>query len=298
MAPMPDRFLASMAVKVGGRTVLFDAGEGTQIAWKRAHLGMRGWDLLAVTHLHADHVLGIPGLLMLRAQVDDPGPLTLVGPPGLEEFVRFNIELLEYVLTFQLDFVEWPGDGTGVAYADDTLCLHWAPLQHTRFCLGYRLEEPNRPGRFDPQRAKNAGVPEGPLWGRLQHGETVITPAGDTVHPEQILGPDRRGRRVAYVVDTRPTNNILNLCSEADLAVLEGMFLPEDAHHAAAKGHMTVTEAASLALWARVSRALLTHISPRYTLADLPRLEAAARAVYNPVRMGRDLDQVTIPLPD
>jgi ribonuclease Z len=290
MMPMPYRLLTSLAVRLNGRVYLFDAGEGTQLGWKKVHIGVRGLDLLAVTHLHADHVLGIPGLLMLKAQMENPSPLTIIGPPGIGSFIQQSRNILEFYLNYPIEIIEWSEDQSDLAYVDDQVRIFWQPLQHTRFCLGYRLEEHERPGKFNPEAARRLGAPEGPSWGKLQKGETIITASGKTVTPGQVLGPPRRGRHVAFIVDTRPAKTIYRLCKDVDIAFIEGMFLPEDAEHADAKGHMTVVESSRIAKRAGARRAVLVHISPRYANGDLHRLETAALEQYDNVCVGRDLE--------
>jgi len=295
---MPYRMLTSMAVRLNGQIYLFDAGEGTQLNWKKLRLGVRGLSLIAVTHLHADHCLGVPGLMMMRAQMEEAGPLTILGPPGIEEFIRQNQRILEYYLNYPLSFIEWSEESSELAYENDQVRIFWHPLRHTRFCLGYRLEERERPGRFNPGKAMALGVPAGPLWGKLQRGESVVGEEGKVVTPERVLGPPRPGRCVAFVVDTRPTKGIYRLCDKADMAFMEGMFLPEHAAHADEKGHMTVEEGARIAARAGVGRAVLVHISPRYEEDELEKLEAAARGQFPNAGMGRDMDIYTILLRD
>jgi ribonuclease Z len=290
MMPMPHRLLASLAVRLEGQLYLFDAGEGTQLGWKKAQLGLRGFKMLAVTHLHADHCLGIPGLLMLRAQMDDPEPLTVVGPPGISSFLAETQKALGFYLNYPLHFVEWSDAAEILAYKDDRVCVFWQPLKHSQFCLGYRIEEHERPGKFNPGRAVQLGIPKGPLWGRLQTGQEIILETGVTIRPDQVLGPARRGRRLAYVVDTRPTKAIYSLCKNVDIAFMDGMFAPEDVEHASAKGHLTVVEAAKIARRAEVRQAILIHISPRYDDEELTRLEGKAKAVFDKALVGRDLD--------
>ena len=130
---MPYRMLSSLAIRLNGQIYLFDAGEGTQINWKKVRLGVRGLKLIAVTHLHADHCLGIPGMVMLRAQMEDPAPLTILGPPGTGEFVAQFRRLLEFKVNFTINVIEWSSNSTGVAYRDDQAEILWEPLKHTRF---------------------------------------------------------------------------------------------------------------------------------------------------------------------
>ncbi len=296
MMPMPDRLLTSVAVRLGGCCYLFDAGEGVQLGLKRTHLGMGGLKVVAITHLHADHCLGLPGLLMLRAQIDHPEPLTLLGPPGLSRFVQQNQEILRFHINYPIHCVEWQSQKTAVAYQDHQVRIIWQPLEHTRFCLGFRLEEQRRPGKFHPERARALEILEGPHWGRLQRGETVFLPSGHTITPDQVMGPSRRGRHICYAVDTRPCAGLEMLCREVDMAFVEGMFLPEDGQHADAKGHLTVVEAADIAFRAGARRAVLVHISPRYGAEDLPDLERAAREHFAEARIGRDFDRYRVSL--
>jgi ribonuclease Z len=298
MMPMPDRLLTALAVRLNGRCYLFDAGEAAQLGLKRVRLGVRALAVIAVSHLHADHCLGVPGLMMLRAQLPDSGPLTLLGPPGLARFVRQVQEVLEFHINYPVDFIEWSEGCSEVAYRDDQLRILWQPLKHSRFCLGYRLEERARPGKFHPDRAAALGIPEGPRWGKLQRGETVHSERGESVRADQVLGPTRRGRQVAYVVDTRPCKGIYHLCQDVDLAFMDGMFLAEDREHAVAKGHLTVAEAARIAGRARVRRLVLVHISPRYDQDDLERLASTAREHFPGAEMGRDFAIYPVPLTD
>lgn len=290
MTPVPERLLVSLAVKLNGRIYVFDAGEGTQLAWKKARLGLRGLRLVALTHLHADHCLGLPGLLMMRSQMENPEPVVILGPPGTGEFIETVVRILRLTITFPLEIREWSRMRRGTAYADEQVRILWRPLKHTRFCLGYRLEERPQPGRFHKDRAEKLGVPQGPLWGCLQRGEPVRLESGQEVRPDQVLGPPRLGRSLAYVVDTRPSRSALELCRKVDLAFIEGMFLPEHAHHARLKGHMTVAEAARIAAAADVGRVVIVHISPRYDEAGLGLLEAEGRKTFHNLQVGRDLD--------
>jgi len=294
---MPDRLLTSLAVRINGKIFLFDAGEGAQLGLKKTKIGVRGLDVLAVSHLHADHCLGIPGLLMLRAQLANPDPLVVLGPPGIQQFVELNHQCLAFYLNYPIRFVEWSEQAHELAYEDGEVKILWRPLKHSTLCLGYRLEEKERPGRFNPGRAASLGVPRGLLWGRLQKGEPVALTDGRTITPAQVLGPPRRGRSVAYVVDTRPVQSIYRLCANADIAFLEGMFLPEHAEEAEKKGHLTISEAVRLASRAGVHRTVLVHISPRYSKKENELLAAAVSPEFSTVEVGEDLGVYRVPLP-
>jgi ribonuclease Z len=294
MMPMPDRLLTSLAVKLQGQNYLFDAGEGCQLNLKKAHLGVKALRVISVSHLHADHCLGVPGLLMLRAQVPDAGPLTILGPPGIERFIRQVREALDFFIDYPLAFHEWREEASEVAYEDDLVRILWGPLKHTTLCLGYRLEEHPRPGKFNADAAKALGIPAGPLWGKLQHGESITLDQGKTISPGLVLGPSRPGRKICYAVDTRPNKILYRLCHEVDLAFLDGMFLPEHQQEAEEKGHMTVDDASRIASRAGVQAAVLVHISPRYTEEDLPKFIEAAKGRFERAEVGGDLKRFPV----
>lgn len=298
MMPMPYRLLTSLVVRFKGRLYLFDAGEGTQIGIKGTGVGIKALRVIAISHLHGDHCLGLAGVLMMRSQVPQPPPLTLLGPPGIRRLVESVRHITEFHLNFPIDFLEWQEHAPELAYEDENVRILWAPLKHTTLCLGYRLEERDRPGKFNPNAARRLGVPQGPLWGELQRGMSVELPDGRRVKPQQVLGPPRRGRRVCYVVDTRPCKNLYRLCREVDLAFIDGMFHPEHKEEAESKGHMTVEEASSVARRAGVREAVLVHISPRYEEADLERLSKAALSHFPNVRMGMDFQFYHVAMPE
>ena len=182
-----------------------------------------------------------------------------------------------------------------MAYEDDLVRILWGPLKHTTLCLGYRFEEHPRPGKFKPEAAKALGIPYGPLWGKLQRGETVTLDRGEPISPDLVLGPSRPGRKICYAVDTRPNKILYRLCQDVDLAFLDGMFLPEHHEEAEAKGHMTADDAARVAARAGARRAVLAHISPRYTEEDMEKFAEAAKKRFENTEIGRDLQQFTIP---
>ena len=298
MMPMPYRALTTLVVRLQGQFYFFDAGEGCQINLKKAKLGIKPLRVLAVSHLHGDHCLGVPGLLMMRAQVPDPPPLTILGPPGIERFVTELQEILGFFINYPIRFIEWKESSGEIAYEDELVRILWGPLKHTTFCLGYRLEEHPRPGKFNPEAAKALDIPPGPAWGKLQRGEAVALDSGKTVSPERVVGPARPGRRICYAVDTRPSKFLYRLCHDVDAAFLDGMFSPEHQEEAEEKGHMTVDEASRIAGRAGAGRAVLVHISPRYGEEDMEGLNAAASRRFPKSEMGRDLEVYPIPYRD
>jgi ribonuclease Z len=284
-APSARRGLPATLVRRGGDRLLFDCGEGTQRQLVRS-TGLVELEEIFITHFHADHVLGLPGMFKTFALRQRERPLAVYGPPGLRALfgtfkplvgrVTFPIELYELEPNDELE-----RDGYRIAaYATD----------HGVTGLGYALVEDARPGAFDPERARELGVTPGPDFGRLQEGETV-----NGVRPEQVMGEARRGRRVVIAGDTAPTEMTRLVAYEADLLVHEATFLEEEADRAAETRHSTARQAAELAAAAGVGMLALTHISPRYGGKEV---RDEARAVFENTVVPRDFDRIEIPFPE
>lgn len=269
---MPERFLTSVAVRLGGDLYLFDAGECTQVAFRKARLSAGRVKVLAVSHLHGDHCLGIPGFLMLRGQDPDPGPITIIGPPGIRKYVSETFSLVNHEPRFEILYHEWD-EKSGTAWEDESVSIRWLPLEHRIFCLGYRLEEHPRPGKFNPAAAQKLGVPPGPRRADLQRGNTITLEDGTRVAPSQVLGPPRPGTVFAFATDTGRCKNLYPLLDKADIAFIEGTFHPDETTEAARSGHMTISETCRIAGRAGVTHTVIVHLSPRYrSEADLERL--------------------------
>lgn len=298
MMPMPRRGLTSVVVRPSSSMVQFDCGEGVQVGFKVMRLGIKPLRVIAITHLHADHCLGLPGVLMFRAQCDDPGPLVITGPQGIGRFVRNVIKDLSCHIGFRLEIREWTPGVDPVAYRDEELTLTWRPLVHGVICLGYRLEEHERPGKFDPARARELGVPMGPRWGELQRGERVMSENGNEVRPEDVLGPARRGRAVAFCTDTSPCQGLTDSCRDVHVAFVESMFLPEHEAEAVRKLHMTVEQATTATTEAGALRTELVHVSPRYGPADIKRMNAIAKSINPTAHVAKEHSTIDVSLPD
>lgn len=255
--PMKTRWLTSCMVRCEGQGVLIDCGEGTQIALKCAGRSVQKLDLLCITHYHADHISGLPGLLLSMGLEGRTEPLTLCGPQGLRKTVE-GLRVIAPELPFSLEYIE---------FTEKTEHLNFAGLEitafavnHTMPCYGYRLHLP-RAGKFDPERAKAAGIPMR-AWGLLQKQETVDY-EGVTYHQAQVLGAPRRGLTLTYCTDTRPVPVITEYAKDADLLILEGMYgEPEKLDKARETKHMMFTEAAQIAKDAGAHTLWLTHYSP------------------------------------
>lgn len=298
MMPMPMRRLTSIGVRLEGQIYLFDCGEGTQVPYKESPLGMRKLDVIALTHIHADHVLGLPGMLMLRAQMEDPGPLVILGTAGIDRFIKNIRADLRMFINYPIEVREWHPNADSVAYEDEYARILWFPLEHTVSCIGYRIEEHQRAGRFDIEAAKKLGVPQGPLWGKLQKGESVQIPDGREIHPDDVLGQTRRGRHLAYATDTRVTPKLQPLLTDADIAFVESMFAEGMEEDAEKKRHMTVVQSTQAAREAGVKQLVLVHISPRYDRSQVRDLSKVAKNHHPNVCVGKDGQIFRINLPE
>jgi len=277
--PVGHRHLSALAVERKGRILLFDCGEGTQYRLLHADLSRARIDAIFVTHLHGDHCYGLPGLLSTMALQQRRDPVTLVVPDGARAMLAAIPGATPSDLPFPVHFREVGAELTeALVYETEELTVTARSLQHRRFAMGFRLEERMRPGRFDPERARELGVPEGPAFARLQDGEPVPGEDGTTVRPEQVLGPPRPGLAVAYVTDTRPCDGGRALAADADLLYHDSTFTDALHDRAVATGHSTAREAAEVARDAGARRLLLGHISARYD--DAAPLAAEAQAVF------------------
>jgi ribonuclease Z len=283
--PSLERNLSCVAVQRQGELILFDCGEAAQIQYRRAGLGFAPLSAIAISHLHGDHITGLMGLLMSLQMADRTEPLDVFGPPGLGEYIRCNRRALQTHFGYRINLREEPA--AAVFRETDEYRLRSAPLDHGQLCLGFRLEEFDRPGRFHLETARSLGVPEGPLFGKLQRGETVTLPDGREITPDQVLGKPRPGAILAFCTDTRPCEAAVELAAGADLLIYEGTFEAGMRAEARRKGHSTVADAAHIAREAGVRQLVITHLSPRYT--DVSPLLAQAREIFPNTRIARDL---------
>ncbi|MGA2479433.1 MAG: MBL fold metallo-hydrolase, partial [Spirochaetia bacterium] len=200
MMPLPGRGLTSVLLRREGDLFLFDCGEGTQIGLRRLNLRWKKITSIFISHTHADHVTGLPGILMLSSQVDRDEPLYVYGPPKIREFIDAMRRTLDMYINYEIVVREVEGGATIVQGEDYVIRTH--TLVHTKPCLAYALEENMRPGIFFPDKAAALGVPRGPLWSQLQGGEPVNLPDGTVVRPEQVMGAERKGRKFCFATDT------------------------------------------------------------------------------------------------
>jgi len=285
--PTARRAPTSLLLRRGGERLLVDCGEGTQRQLLRSAVGLVELHEVFLTHYHADHYLGLPGMLKTFSLRGREIPLTIYGPPGLRGLLD-GLHRAFGRLTYPLELVELrAGD---VLDRGDYRVVACA-VRHRVPGLGYALEEAPRPGRFDVDAARALGVPEGPHWGALQRGEPVTLADGSMVAPEQVLGPARAGRKVVLSGDTEPVRSVLEAAIEADLLVHEATFSAEEKERAEETGHSTAADAAELARVAGVQMLALTHLSNRYFGPEILR---EARAVFPPTVVPRDFDIIDL----
>ncbi len=264
--PMPHRGVSSFGFFREGELFLFDCGENTQTQLTRSSFRPGAIEAIFLTHFHGDHVNGLPGLVGSLTLDQRERPLDIVGPKGLEQWFETlrDLNILWPSFPVRLHEIEEPG----VAYEHDDFEVVTRPLDHRVTTWGYALREDERPGRFDLDAARKLGVPEGPLYGRLQDGETVELESGRTVSPDQVLGPTRPGFTLTYCSDTRPCDSAVALAEDADLLVHESTYPAGEEALAHRRGHSTAADAARCADKAGAHRLVLTHISQRYTQLD------------------------------
>jgi ribonuclease Z len=271
-----------------GDVYLFDCGEGTQLQWRRAALRFGRLRGIFISHLHGDHLNGLVGLLQTLSLGDREDRLQLCGPPGIEAYWNAIQRYQGVRLGYPLEIVESEGGGVGTGNGYRIEC---ALLDHGIRTLGFRLEEDERPGRFDPDEAQRLGVEPGPAFGQLQRGETVDGADGP-VRPDQVMGPPRPGRSFVYTPDTRPCEAAVELARGATVFLCDSTFGAELEREAAARGHSTAAQAAGMAAEAGAERLVLTHISARYH--DARPLLAEAREVFSNTEVARDLMELAL----
>ena len=282
--PTPKRGAPAIAVQIGSQLILLDCGEGTQRQMAKARIGLKTRTRILITHMHGDHVLGLPGILQTMSLFSRVSPLQIYGPEGIDAFVKATRETVKFDLTYPIEVVEI---GEGIVYKEKEYSVESAFMKHSIPALGYSISERNRPGKFYPQKATELGIPVGPLWGELQYGRMVESPEGKTVAPTDVMGPQRAGRKVTYTGDTSPNDSVARLARDADLLIHEATFDDDSEYKAWESGHSTPSQAAATARDSHVKRLILTHISARYNGTDS--FVKHARDIFSETLMAEDL---------
>jgi ribonuclease Z len=290
-APTAARGMAATLVRRGGDRLLVDCGEGTQRQLLRSDVGLVDLEHVFLTHLHADHVLGLPGMLKTFGLRGREVPITVYGPRGTRALLG-ALGVVVGRVAYPLEVVELgPDESVGMSdYRIDTFAV-----AHRTTAVGYALREDERPGRFDVAAADALGVPSGPLRGALQRGEPVTLADGRVVRPDEVLGGARRGRTVVITGDTAPAASVVEAAAGADVLVHEATFLADERARARETGHSTAGEAALAAQEADVVLLALTHLSARYPPSDVVE---EARGLFPRTVVPRDFDLLVVPLPE
>ena len=291
MMPLPYRWLTSLMTRFNGSSLLIDCGEGTQIAIKEKGWSFKPIDVICFTHYHGDHISGLPGLLLTMGNADRKEPLTLIGPRGLERVVN-SLRIIAPELPFEIRCIEI--EGAEQTFELEGYRLKAFRVNHNVLCYGYSLEI-DRAGKFDVKRAEENEIPK-QYWKVLQKGETVELD-GKAYTPDMVLGAPRRGIKLTYTTDTRPTDSIRVHAKEADLFICEGMYgEKEKAAKAVEYKHMTFTEAATLAKEANVKEMWLTHYSPSLTKPE--EYMDGVREIFPNAKAGKDCMSAELDFPE
>ena len=289
--PTVERNVSSLALIREGETLMFDCGEGTQRQMMRYGISFALSDIF-FTHMHADHMLGVTGLLRTLALQGRTEPMNLYGPPGSDKLLWKAITLGSEKQHFEIKVFELtpetPLKRSGYSLVPFT-------VEHgDRLAIGYQLVEEIRLGRFNPEKAREMGVPEGPLWGKIHKGETVKLPDGRTIKPSELVGPTRPGRRIVLTGDSRPSEGTIAAAMGADILVHEATFATKEGPRALETGHSTAREAAEVAAKAGVKKLVLTHVSARYS-RDTSELEREALEIFPATIIARDGMEIEVP---
>ncbi len=291
--PTPERNPSAIMINREGELMLFDCGEGTQQQMMRAKTGMKALSSIFITHFHADHILGIPGLIQTMSFHGRTEPLKIYGPHWIHEFARILSSLGYYKLRFDIDAIDLnPGD----VIKRNEYCIVALKTEHSVPSLGYALIENERIGKFNRQKAIEMGIPPGPLFSKLHRGESVEVD-GKTIHSKDVVGECRPGRKLVYTGDTRPCKTILEASKNADLLIHDSTLAKDQQEWAIESMHSTAEEAATLAKEANVRKLVLTHISSRYS-DDSTLLLEEAKEIFENVVVAEDLMQFDVPFRD
>ncbi|KRK98221.1 beta-lactamase superfamily hydrolase [Secundilactobacillus odoratitofui DSM 19909 = JCM 15043] len=295
-APGKFRNVSSLALRLleeRNSIWLFDAGEGTQHQILRTTIKPRKIDKIFITHLHGDHIFGLPGLLSSRSFQGGNEKLTIYGPKGIRNFVLTSLKVSETKLSYFIDFVELSEGGK--IYSDDKFTVYAQHLDHKIECFGYRVVEHDHQGELMVDQLRADNIPSGPVYGQLKAGKTVTLPDGRTVNGQDYIGHAQKGRIVTILGDTRKTPNSYKLAENADVLVHESTFAKNEATMAHNYFHSTNLQAAHIAKDAHVGRLLLNHISARYNGKLAHELENQAQSVFKKSKVVKDFDLIDIP---
>jgi ribonuclease Z len=290
--PTARRSLPAILIRREGEQLMFDCGEGVQRQMTIAGGNLNRKMKVLITHMHGDHVLGLPGMLQTMALLSREKKLDVYGPHGVKSFIEEIRETVQFVLTFPVEIQEI--QEAGIIYEEEEYLVEAIWANHVIPSLAYALVEKPRPGKFYPKKAKALGVPEGPNWSRLQHAHAVKLPNGRVIEPEDVTGPCRPGRKIVYTGDTRPFKELAEFAAYADLLIHDATLDDRLIERAEEDGHSTPQQAAQDAKKAKAKQLILTHISARYK--DTRTLLRQARKIFKNTQAANDFMKIEIPL--
>lgn len=286
--PTAERGMTCICLVLDKEILMFDAGEGAQIAFQKAKLGWNKKIRIFVTHLHGDHCVGILGLLQTMSLQNRTESVDIFGPQGIDEFLAANLKILNFGLTFPVRVMRIK---EGLVYDDPAYTIHVCEAEHSIPAYSYLFTEKDKPGKFYPEKARNLGVAEGKLWHELQQGNEVKI--GDkTVKPSDVMGEKRKGRKIGISGDTRPTSKLEEFFKDCDYMTFDSTYSDSLRDKAKENYHSTAKEAAELAKKANVSNLILTHFSARYD--DAEELVKEAKTIHSSVTAAKDLLEIEI----
>jgi len=273
---------------------LFDCGEGTQVQLMRSTVKRSRIHSIFIGHLHGDHLYGIAGLLSTLHLDGHEAPVNVFGPEGLRLFLTAAFRTSDLKFKFDITVKEFPRGYRGRVLDEPEYYVEALPLDHTIFCLGWRFQEKDRPGMFNLEKAEELGVPRGPLYGKLQHGENIAVPDGRVITPDMVLGPPRPGKSVAYCLDTQFSERTIQLAQQCTALIHETTFGPDAVDMARERKHSTMEDAARVAKEAGVENLIATHFSSRYDGRQISKIADDARSIFGNITLGRDLLEIDI----
>ena len=292
--PTLYRGLSSTALIREGEVFLFDCGEGTQIQLMRSEVRRSKIHSIFIGHLHGDHLYGINGLMSTMHLDNRETPLRVFGPQGLLPFLHASFRTRNLNFSYPVTVKEFPRGFEGRVLDEKEYYVDAVPLDHSIFCLGWRFQEKDRPGVFNLERAEELGIPRGPLFGKLQNGSPITLPDGRTIHPDDVLGPLRPGKSVAYCLDTQFSKRSIELAENCTALIHETTFGPDSMDLAQERKHSTMEDAARVASEAGTQRLVATHFSSRYDHREIRKIADQARPVYENITLAKDLQEIEI----
>ena len=292
--PTLTRGLSATAVVRDGDVFLFDCGEGTQVQLMRSGVKRSRIHSIFIGHLHGDHLYGIAGLLSTMHLDGREEPLNVFGPEGIRNYLNASFRTSDLQFAYGLRVQEFARGFRGRVLDEAEFYVDALPLEHSIFCLGWRLQEKTRPGTFNLGEAQALGIPRGPMYGRLQDGESVTLPDGRVIQPEMVLGAPRPGKSVVYCLDTQFSERSIELAENCTALIHETTFGSEDLELARDRKHSTMDDAARVAKAAGAGQLIATHFSSRYDGRQVMKMGDDARAVFENLTVGRDLLEIEI----